>query len=142
MIELIEGLPKGVIGIEAVGKVTAEDYDRVVSPAVERAVAKHEKIRLLHVIGDRHDSHTAEALWEDTKVGLSNIRSIERIGVVTDIDHFRALVKGVGWTLPGELRLFSNAERSEAVAWVVEGLDFVNEVADQGFGPPAAGGEG
>ena len=53
MIELIEGLPDGVIGIEAVGNVTLEDYDDVVAPAVERALASHPKIRLLHVLGDR-----------------------------------------------------------------------------------------
>jgi hypothetical protein len=41
---------------------------------------------------------------------------------VTDIGHFRALVKGAGWTLPGDLKLYSNAERAEAEAWVSEGL--------------------
>ena len=122
MIELIEGLPDGVVGIEAVGDVTLEDYDDVVTPAVERALASHQKIRLLHVLGDRFTGHSASALFEDAKLGLSNVRSIERIAVVTDLEHFRALVKGAGWTLPGDLKLFSNAERAEAEAWVSEGL--------------------
>lgn len=122
MIELIEGLPEGVVGIEAVGKVTSEDYDRIVSPAVERALAASERIRLLHVIGPRVESHTAKALWEDARLGLSNIRSLERIAVVTDVPHVRALVKGAGWTLPGEVKLFSNAERAEAIDWVSESL--------------------
>jgi len=123
VIELIDGLPEGVIGIEAVGRVTLEDYDNVVAPVVERALASHEKIRLLHVIGDRFTEHAASALFEDAKLGLSNLRSIERIAVVTDIAHFRALVKGAGWTVPGDLKLFSNAERADAEAWVSEGLE-------------------
>jgi hypothetical protein len=49
VIELIEGLPDGVVGIEAVGKVTQEDYDDVAAPFVGRALAGHKKIRLLHV---------------------------------------------------------------------------------------------
>lgn len=122
MIELIEGLPEGVVGIEAVGKVTSEDYDLVVAPAVERALAANERIRLLHVIGNRVESHTAEALWEDARLGLANVRSIERIAVVTDLVHFRALVRGAGWALPGELKLFSIAERAEAIDWVGESL--------------------
>jgi hypothetical protein len=122
VIELIAGLPDGVVGIEAVGNVTSEDYDDVVAPVVERALASHEKIRLLHVLGDRFTAHTASALFEDAKLGLSNLRSIERIAVVTDIGHFRALVKGAGWTLPGDLKLFWTAERAEAEAWVSEGL--------------------
>lgn len=121
MIELIEGLPDGVVGIEAVGKVTSEDYVRVVAPAVERALT-HGKIRLLHVIGDRVERHTVEALWEDARLGISNVRSIERIAVVTDVAHFRAPVKGAGWALAGELKLFSNAERVEAIDWVCESL--------------------
>lgn len=122
MIELIEDLPDGVVGIEAVGEITSEDYERVVAPAVERALATHGKIRLLHVIGDRVERHTLQALWEDTRLGLSNVRSIERIAVVTDVRHFRALVRGAGWALPGELKLFSNAERAEAISWVGESL--------------------
>ena len=113
MIELIAGLPDGVVGIEAVGNVTSEDYDDDVAPVLERVLASHAKIRLLHA---------ASALFEDTKLGLSNVRSIERIAVVTDIGRFRALVKGAGWTLPGDVKLFSTAERGEAEAWVSEGL--------------------
>ena len=29
-----------------------------------------------------------------------DVRSIERIAVVTDISHFRLLVMGAGWTVP------------------------------------------
>ena len=122
MIELIAGLPDGVVGIEAVGNVTSEDYDDVVAPVLERVLASHAKIRLLHVLGDRLTGHSASALFEDTKLGLSNVRSIERIAVVTDIGRFRAFVKGAGWALPGDVKLFSNAERAEAEEWVSEGL--------------------
>ena len=117
-IELIQGLPDEVVGIEAVGTVTSEDYRRVVGPAVDRALATHEKIRLLHVLGDPFTGHTASAVFEDAKLGLSNLRSIERIAVVTDVERFRALVEAAGWSVPSETRLFSNAERDEAVAWV------------------------
>ena len=37
MLSLIEDLPAGVVGIEAGGKVTAEDYEQVLIPAVEAA---------------------------------------------------------------------------------------------------------
>ena len=84
MIELIEGLPDRVIGIEAVGNV-AEDYTDIVARAVERALASHPKIRLLHVLGDRLVAHSASAVFEDAKLGLSNFRDIERIAVATDM---------------------------------------------------------
>jgi hypothetical protein len=116
MIELIQGLPDGVVGIEAVGKVTSDDY-AAVTPAVESAFAAHEKIRLIHVLGDRFTGFTAGGMWQDGKFGLSHAFSFERIAVVTDLDSVRTLVKGGCWTIPGEIRLFSNAERDEAVTW-------------------------
>jgi SpoIIAA-like len=122
VIALIEGLPDQVVGLEAVGKVTAEDYG-VVAAAVESVLSTHEHVRLIHVIGDRFTGHSASALLEDARLGLSNVRSIERIAVVTDLQRVGALVKGAGWSLPGELKLFSTGERAEAESWISEGLE-------------------
>ena len=38
MIELTEGLPDGIVGLEAVGEVSSEDYATVANPAVEHAL--------------------------------------------------------------------------------------------------------
>ncbi len=122
-IEQIAGLPDAVVGLEAVGEVTSEDYERVANPAIERARAAHEKIRLVHVLDERLHGHTAGALWEDAKFGVSNLRSLERIAVVTDLERIRTLAKGAAWLLPGEMKLFSNAERAEAIDWACEGLE-------------------
>jgi hypothetical protein len=130
MIELIQGLPDGVVGFEAVGTVTADDYESVVAPAVADALATHDTIRLMHVFGERLEHHTPGALWEDTKLGLSRVRSFERIAVVTDLEPIRALVHAAGWAVPGQMRLFSNAARGEAETWVAE----ENEKGDDGDG--------
>ena len=122
MIELIEGLPDAVVGFEAVGTVTSGDYENTIVPAVDRALAAYEKIRLLHVLGERLEHHTLGAIWDDTKLGLSHVRSFERIAVVTDHEAVRAAVKAGGWSVPGDVRLFSNAERAEAEAWIGQGL--------------------
>ena len=123
MIELIEGLPNGVVGLEAVGKVTADDYERVAQPAVERALESHDRIRLVHVLGERLESHTAGAVWKDATLGISHVGSFDRIAVVTDLESIRRVVKTAGWSVPGEIRVFASAERSEAEAWAAEGLE-------------------
>jgi len=120
VIEVIEGLPEGVVGLEAVGEVTAADYETVATPAIERARAGRDKVRLLYVIGARFESYTAGAMWDDTKLGLAHPFSWERIGVVTDEGSIRTMVKGFGWLIPGQVRLFSMSELDEAKAWVSE----------------------
>jgi len=121
LIELIEGLPDGVVGLEAVGEVTSDDYSAVAFPAVEAALARHKKISLLHVLGERFTGYEAGGGWADAKLGMLHAFSFARIAVVTDLDHIRKQVKRAGWLVPGEMKLFSNAQRAEAQAWVSAG---------------------
>ena len=123
MIELIEGLPDGVVGLEAVGEVKSGDYKASAAPAVERALEGHPKICLIHVLDDRFTGYTAGGAWQDALLGLAHPRSFERIAVVTDSESIRRLVALAGWSIPGELRLFPNREREQAEAWASEGLD-------------------
>lgn len=130
MIELIEGLPDGVVGLEAVGEVTADDYSSVAYPAVEEALSRHKKICLLHVLGERFTGYEAGGGWADAKLGVLHALSWRRIAVVTDLDHIRKQVKRVGWAIPGEMKLFSNAQRAEAQTWVSAGSQ--DEGGDRG----------
>ena len=123
MIELIEGLPDAVVGLEAVGEVKSADYKTIAAPEVKSALERHPKIRLIHVLDERFTSYTAGGAWQDALLGLAHPRSFERIEVVTDDESIRRLVKLGGWSIPGELRLFTNREREQAKAWATEGLD-------------------
>ena len=121
MIELIEGLPDGVVGLEAVGEVTSDDYSEVAIPAVQDALSRHKKISLLHVLGERFTGYEAGGGWADAKLAVLHPFSFDRIAVVTDLDHIRKQVKRAGWLVPGEMKLFSNTQRAEAQAWVSAG---------------------
>jgi len=50
MFELIEGLGDRVVGACAVGRVTADDYESTLIPAVETALAIDGKTRILYVV--------------------------------------------------------------------------------------------
>lgn len=123
MIELIEGLPDAVVGLEAVGEVGSADYEAVAAPAVKHALERHPKIRLIHVLDDRFTGYTAGGAWQDAVLGLAHPRSFDRIAVVTDSERIRRLVKLAGWSIPGEVKLFSNRQREQAEAWASEGLE-------------------
>jgi hypothetical protein len=120
MLTLIEDLPEGVVGVEAQGKVTSEDYERVLVPAVEAARAKSGdgRVRLLYVLGHELPDYTAGAAWEDAKLGLGHLRSWERIAIVGDADWLRRAVGGLGWLMPGEIKAFGLKELDSAREWV------------------------
>lgn len=119
MIEQLTGLPDHVIGFSAHGKVTAQDYEDHILPAVEEALMAHEKVRLLYHLGEDFEGFEVGALWEDAKVGLSHLAAWERIALVTDVDWLRSAAKAMGFMMPGEVRVFAAAELESARNWLV-----------------------
>ena len=117
MIRIMEGLPDNVLGAEAIGKVTDEDYENVLAPAAREMLEVHSKIRYVYVLGEEFEGWTAGAMWEDAKLGGGDLRRWEKVAVVTDKDWVRHAVKGFGWMIPGDVRVFSVAELDTAKAW-------------------------
>lgn len=116
MIKELKGMPPGVIGFEATGKLRAEDYRDVVLPALERAAATGE-VRFLIVMNE-FDGMTGGALWQDLKVGFEHLRAWKRIALVTDIEWMHHMTDLFGWMTPGETKTFSVDQRDAAIAWV------------------------
>jgi SpoIIAA-like len=116
MIEALDGLPAGVIGFEASGKIAAEDYRDVILPALEEA-AKAGDVRFLIVMRD-FDGITGGAVWQDLKVGFEHLRAWKRIALVTDIGWMSHLTDLFGWMTPGETKTFAVDEKDLAIQWV------------------------
>jgi SpoIIAA-like len=116
MINELDGLPAGVIGFEASGKIAAEDYRGVILPALEEA-AKTGDVRFLIVMRD-FDGITGDAIWEDLKVGFEHLRSWKRIALVTDISWMSHLTDLFGWMTPGETKTFSLDQKDQAIQWL------------------------
>jgi hypothetical protein len=109
-------MPEGVLAFEAHGKVTGDDYENVLVPAVQ-------EVRCLYVLGSEFTGYDGAALWDDTKVGLGHWGAWERIGLVTDNGTYQGIVKAFGFLMPGEVKVFPLAERDAAVAWITAELD-------------------
>ena len=84
MIRLLPEMPAHVVAASASGQVTGEDYETILVPAIEKALQKHEKIRLLYQLGPEFRKFTTTALWDDAKVGFHHLTDFDRVAVVTD----------------------------------------------------------
>jgi hypothetical protein len=120
MIEVMTDLPDRVLGLNASGEVTANDYKTVLVPAIEEKLTKQKKVRLLYVFGDEFTGYSGGAAWEDAKVGMKHLTSFERIAVVTDVDWIEKMVKAFGFALPGEVRVFDDDDLENARRWISE----------------------
>ena len=57
MIRVLDDMPAGVLGFEAVDDVEEEDYANVLVPAIEQAIAEHGKVRIVYVLGPEFDEY-------------------------------------------------------------------------------------
>lgn len=116
MLRTIPDLPSGVIGIEAVGEVHADDYRDVLRPAIDQAVARGQ-VRLVYVLGEEFTGYSAGAVGQDLELGFDHMSGWVRTAVVSDVEWIVHLAAAFGWLVPGELRRFPLDRRAEAVRW-------------------------
>ena len=119
MFRIVKGLPQGVLGFEASGRVTHEDYRDVLIPEVESLLA-HGPGNMLYVIGEDFTGFDLEALWDDAAFGVRHWRDFQRIAVVADQQWLRAAVSMFTPFFPGEVRLFPRSEMAVAKDWVAQ----------------------
>jgi hypothetical protein len=121
VIRTMPGMPAGVIGLEAVGRVSDQDYEQVLVPAVSSALERGD-VRLLYVLGSEFDSYSAGAVWADTKLFAGHPRGWKKVAVVSDADWLENSVKAFGWLMPGKVRVFETDDVDDALEWLT-GVD-------------------
>jgi len=120
MIRLLDDMPAGVLGLEAIDDVEKEDYEDVLLPAVEAAIAEHGKVRLVYLLGHDFDDYEGEAVWEDLKLGVRHPTSFERVAVVSDARWMAPALKVFSALIPGQARAFPLADLDAAKTWAAE----------------------
>jgi hypothetical protein len=120
MIERMDEVPTGVIGIRASGKLTKQDYESVLEPALKEAVGTG-KARVLFVLPD-FDGLEPNALLEDIKTGLDvelkDRSAWRKLAVVTDVEWVAKTTRLFAWAMPGELAVYGMDEMDKATEWV------------------------
>jgi hypothetical protein len=111
MIELIDHLPGNVVGIVARGRVTREECDDILRPAMDASARRHGKVRFYYEIGSRYPG----AGWDPLDIDASRL---ERIAIVSDAAWIPWIINALRFLIAGEVRVFSKDEAEEGLAWI------------------------
>ena len=120
MYQEIEDLPDHVIGLKITGKITAQDYREHLIPLVEEKLKIHKRIDCLCLIEHRFPGVEPAAMWEDLRLGISNMNHWGRIALVTDLDWIENSINFFKIFWPGHLRQFDLDDYDRAKDWVCE----------------------
>jgi hypothetical protein len=118
MIEIAGGTLENLVMVTAHGKVTGEDYEKVLIPAIELKLKTHKKIRLLYRLDSDFTGFTAEAIWDDAKLGFGHLTAFEAVAVVTDVHWIVDAVKFFSVFLRCPVKVFGNNQVATAMDWV------------------------
>ena len=115
MFEILKDLPEGIDGVRAIGKVSKEDYEKVLVPLFDEARREGRHIRFLYHLGPQFEGFTPGAAWEDAKIGLHSLRLFDGCAVVTDTGWIREATHVVGFFMPCPVQVFGNQEIDKAI---------------------------
>jgi len=113
-------LPDNVLGVSTEGKITGEDYEKVLIPALEEKLKANKKINMLYHLGSNFSDFDLNAMLDDAKMGMKHLSAWEKIALVSDHDMINTFAKVFGYMLSCELRIFKNAEFEDARKWIIE----------------------
>lgn len=116
MVEEIDDLPSGVVGLRATGDFLVEDFDTVVTPRVDQLVASDDPVRLLLHLSEEFTGF-GEGAWGDLTDGILRL-PFHRAAIVTDEDKIAMAINLMKWMLRGDVRTFRNHEYHNAATWV------------------------
>ncbi len=118
MLKLLQNLPGNVVGVIGSGNVSADDYATTLAPAIEAALKKREKIRVLYVLGADFSGFTPGAMWGDMKLGVAHFTAWEKVAVVTDVHWVAGATSMFSFAMPCPVRVFAIKDQAEAQTWI------------------------
>jgi hypothetical protein len=86
--------------------------------AVEAALKKHKKLKLIYELGSDLTGFAAGAMWDDMKLGIAHLNAWERVAVVTDVDWVSNATNLFKFVMPCPVKVFSFKDRAAAEKWI------------------------
>ncbi|MBW0118251.1 STAS/SEC14 domain-containing protein [Pseudonocardia abyssalis] len=118
MIERMTGLPAGVLGLRADGRLTAADYEQVITPMVDEALRAGGRMRCLIEIAPGFEGLTPDAVADDVRLGLHAFGAFDGVAVVTGPGWVAEATRWAAVLVPFPLRVFDPGEAGAAAQWL------------------------
>jgi hypothetical protein len=116
--EILNDLPRDVVGIRARGIITAQDYVKTLIPLIDTKLQDHDHLKLLIIFDEAFDSYSEAAVWDDMRFGFTHLNDFSRIAIVTDLAWIRHSAKLFGPLVRGKIHIFHVKDLEEARSWI------------------------
>jgi hypothetical protein len=118
MITILPETTGYTLAVKASGKLTAENYETVFIPILEKLIKHYGRIRLLMQFDEHFEGWEAGAMWNDAKFGLKHRNDFKRVALVGSPKWVEWGTKLGAQLMDGELKTFKSSDLLEAIVWV------------------------
>lgn len=119
MITQITDVPGNMVAFRATGEVTKDDFD-IVKKEVSELVKATGNLNYLLVLDTPLSEFSAGAWLQDALLGLQNITKWNRAAIISDSQTVKNFTDVFSKVIPGEFRVYTDADYERAVQWVSE----------------------
>lgn len=127
MIEIDHAGADGILEFRMTPPVTDADYAETLVPAIDRALAEHDHLRILAVVEAGFSDFTLGAMMQDARTGLKHWRGFDRAAVVTDNAALKSAIGAFSIFMPCPVGRFAMAELEDARRWLRESLGAIHQ---------------
>lgn len=125
MIVKIENTPENMVGFQALGEVTKDDFETKVIPEVKALVERTGTLNYLMVIDTELTNFTVGAWLQDVLLGIKNIGKWNRAAILSDVEGVKVFTNIFSVIVPGEFRCFGVDQLEAATVWVSGENDYL-----------------
>jgi len=119
MFEFLAASKGSLLAIKVSGKLTRDDYEKLLIPKLNALFKEHEKLRMLVEFDDGFAGwDSLAAAWDDMKLGLEHPNDFERIAFVGAPQWVEWGARFFGIFVKGEIKAFPADARDAALKWI------------------------
>ncbi|QFT82221.1 hypothetical protein FIU89_16460 [Roseovarius sp. THAF27] len=115
-VEYEEDAETKTVELTVAGKVTREDYDRIVD-RMQGFIDTQGTVKLIEVI-ESLDGFAPSVIWPGIKFDFKNLRHISHVAVVSDIGWIGPVAKAAGALVSTKLRTYDLDDLDAAREWI------------------------
>ena len=117
MLQIMPDSQGYILGVQATGTFTNQDYKEFLVPRLEDLIKEHDKVRVLLYLDDNFQGWETEAMRSEP-FGAQNKDKFQKIAVVGGSWWLSLEMKLITPFMSGEVRNFSREELTAAWSWI------------------------
>jgi hypothetical protein len=118
MIEFMQESGGKVLGVQAGGRLTEDDYNSRLTPRLESLIERFGKVRVLFYMDETFRGWDLKSAWANTILDVRHRADFEKIAVVGAPTWEEWCVKLAGLLMAGEIRTFPPEKLQQAWNWL------------------------